>query len=43
MSLCSIFAHALYYLYSGKLQTCEMYIIYAFKHIVFDILVKNIS
>ena len=37
----SIFAHARYYLYNGILQTCEMYIIYAFKHIVFGILVKK--
>ena len=39
--MCSISAHRRYYLYSGILQTCEMYIIYAFKHIVFGIFVKN--
>ena len=39
--MCSIFAHYWYYLYSGILQTCEIYIIYAFKHIVFGILVKK--
>lgn len=35
--LCSIFAHHLYYIYSGILQIHGIYIIYALKHIVFVI------
>ena len=35
------FCSSLSYLYSGKRQTCEMYIIYAFKHIVFGIFFKK--
>ncbi len=39
--MCSIFAHYWYYLYCGMLQTCEIYIIYALKHIFFGIIVKK--
>lgn len=39
--LCLISAHYCRYLYSGKLQIHKIYTLYALKHIVFGILVKN--
>ena len=39
--MCPNPAHLLLYLYGGMLQTCEIYIIYALKHKVFGIVVKN--
>ena len=39
--MCRNTAHLLLYLYGGMLQTCEIYIIYALKHKVFGIVVKN--
>lgn len=39
--MCSIFAHTNIIFTAEKLQTCEIYIVYALKHIVFGILVKK--